>query len=69
MPPQVSDQVREVYLFELQKRVSVLVRKAIMVYERSLNMAHRVGESNEWVERTEKALNRMKDLALKSAKS
>jgi TolA-binding protein len=69
MPPQVSDEVREVYLFELQKRVSVLVRKAIMVYERSLNMAHRVGESNEWVERTEKALNRMKDLALKSAKS
>ena len=69
MPPKVSGEVRDVYLAELQKRVSVLVRKAITVYERSLNMAHRVGESNEWVERTEKALNRMKDLALKAAKS
>jgi len=69
IPPKVSGEAREVYIVELQKRVSVLVRKAIRVYERSLRMANRVGESNEWVERTEKALNRMKDLALKALKS
>ena len=60
---------QDVYFEELRKRVAVLVRKAIRVYERSLDMAQRVGEDNEWVERTSKALERMKELALGSLES
>ena len=69
VPPNISKDLRDTYISELQKRVGVLVKKAIMVYERSLSMANRVGESNEWVERTQKALDRMKELALSAAKS
>jgi tetratricopeptide (TPR) repeat protein len=64
VPPSLSDDGRKFYLDELRKKVSVLVMKAIQVYERSLEMAHRVGEKNEWVERTSKSLERMKSLAL-----
>ena len=48
----------------LTEKISVLVSKAIQVYERSLEMATRVGEQNEWVERTTRALERMKTLAV-----
>jgi len=64
VPEDLEADAKAIYLEELRKRIAVLVRKAIMVYERSLAMAQRVGESNEWVERTSKALERMKALAL-----
>ena len=40
----------------------MLVSKAIKIYEQSLEMAGRVNEKNEWVERTSKSLERMKSL-------
>lgn len=68
-PPGLSDETREFYAGELRKRVGVLVTKAIQVYEQSLEMATRVGEKNEWVERTSKSLERMKSLYLDAAKN
>lgn len=64
VPPSLSEEGKKYYLEELRKKVSVLVMKAIQIYERSLEMAHRVGEENEWVEKTSKSLERMKSLAL-----
>jgi tetratricopeptide (TPR) repeat protein len=64
VPPSLSEEGKKFYLDELRKKVSVLVMKAIMVYERSLEMAQRVGEENEWVKRTSESLERMKSLAL-----
>lgn len=64
VPPSLSEEGKKYYLEELRKKVSILVMKAIQVYERSLEMAHRVGEKNEWVEKTSKSLERMKSLAL-----
>lgn len=63
-PPDLPETAKDVYMGELREKLGVLVSKAMMVYERSLEMAERVGEKNEWVERTEKALERMKTLAL-----
>lgn len=63
-PPDLPESARDIYIAELREKLGVLVSKAMMVYERSLEMAERVGEKNEWVERTEKALERMKTLAL-----
>ncbi|MCC7385329.1 MAG: tetratricopeptide repeat protein [Deltaproteobacteria bacterium] len=63
-PPDVSDTAEPFYAEALKDRIGVLVDKAIQVYERSLEMAQRVGEKNEWVERTARALERMKTLAL-----
>jgi tetratricopeptide (TPR) repeat protein len=62
VPGDLSPEARELYVSELQKRVGVLVVKAIRVYEMSLEMAERVGERNEWVERTSESLQRMKTL-------
>jgi hypothetical protein len=50
----------------VRKKVGILVSKAIKVYEQSLEMAGRVNEKNEWVERTSKSLERMKSLYIES---
>jgi tetratricopeptide (TPR) repeat protein len=62
VPPDLDGEARAIYVEEVRKKVSVLVVKAIKVYEMSLEMAERVGESNEWVERTNRSLERMKTL-------
>lgn len=67
VPPELDEGAAEVYREELRERVSVLVRKAIRVYEANREMAERVGEDNEWVERTSAALERMKKLYLATA--
>ncbi len=68
VPPSLDSDSQELYSKELRKRVSVLVLKAIQVYERSLQMAQRVGEKNEWVEKTSESLERMKTLYLEAMK-
>jgi tetratricopeptide (TPR) repeat protein len=69
VPPGLSDEAKEEYVNMLHERIAVLVTKAIQIYERSLEMAERVGEKNEWVERTAQALERMKQLALHSIRA
>ncbi|MEO1227826.1 MAG: tetratricopeptide repeat protein [Myxococcota bacterium] len=64
VPPDLEPDVAEVYREELRERVGVLVKKAIRVYEMNREMAERVGEQNEWVEKTSLALERMKRLYL-----
>lgn len=64
VPPDLDTDTAQFYREELKNRVGVLVVKAIKVYEMSLQMAERVGENNEWVERTQKSLERMKSLYL-----
>lgn len=64
MPPDLPPDAQPYYRELLTEKISVLVSKAIQVYERSLEMASRVGEQNEWVERTSRALERMKTLAV-----
>ncbi|MBI2374395.1 MAG: tetratricopeptide repeat protein [Deltaproteobacteria bacterium] len=67
-PPGLSAEAVEIYREELTAKLGVLVSKAIQIYEQSLQMAERVGEANTWVERTERALERMRTLALASMK-
>ncbi|MFO0722521.1 MAG: tetratricopeptide repeat protein [Myxococcota bacterium] len=67
-PADLPKDARPYYDELLKEKIGVLVNKAIQVYERSLEMAERVGEKNEWVERTAKALERMKTLALEAIK-
>lgn len=69
VPAELDADLAEVYKEELRDRVSVLVKKAIRVYEANREMAERVGERNEWVEKTSVALERMKKLYLATAES
>jgi len=64
VPPELTEDQKQAYREELQKRVGVLVTKAINVYEMSLEMAERVGQKNEWVDKTSESLERMKRLYL-----
>lgn len=64
VPPDLTEDQKLAYREELQKRVGVLVTKAIKVYEMSLEMAERVGQKNEWVDKTSQSLERMKRLYL-----
>lgn len=66
-PPELGEDARQFYLGEIRKKVGVLVSKAIKIYEQSLEMATRVGEKNEWVEKTSQSLERMKSLYLESS--
>jgi tetratricopeptide (TPR) repeat protein len=49
---------------EVRLRVRGLLTKAISVYESTLEMAERTGETNPFVDRTKEGLKRMKDLLL-----
>lgn len=64
VPPGVDEEAKSFYQNQLREKVSVLVVKAIKIYEQSLQMAQRVGEKNEWVEKTSLSLERMKTLYL-----
>lgn len=66
VPNGLSEGGKEYYLGEVRKKVGILVSKAIKIYEQSLEMAGRVNEKNEWVERTSKSLERMKSLYIES---
>lgn len=69
VPPSLDEGAAEVYREELRERVGILVKKAIRVYEMNRAMAERIGEENEWVERTASALERMKKLYLDATES
>jgi hypothetical protein len=62
VPEDLDAEQTKLYIVELKKRVHVLIKKAIQVWERSLDMAQRTGSDNEWVRRTETSLERMRAL-------
>lgn len=61
-PPGLETNVIDLYREELRKKVKVLIEKASDIYKLNTNMASRVGEQNEWVEKTQAALERMRTL-------
>lgn len=59
-PADMTREEVEIYRDEVRKRVSVLVKKAIMVYEKALAVSRKSGTDDIWVERLETALGRLK---------
>lgn len=64
VPPELTESQEKIYRDEVRERVRVLVMKAMKVYQMSLEMAERIGQKNEWVDRTTASLERMKALYL-----
>jgi tetratricopeptide (TPR) repeat protein len=58
------DEESEIYREEVLKKVQVIVKKSITVYERTLDMAGRTGLAGKWVEQTRDRLMAMKSLYL-----
>ena len=64
-PPELDEEQVRVYQEELRKKVSVLISKSIAVYERTLDMAQRVGLSSRWVEDSTSRLEKLKELYIR----
>jgi len=62
IPKELTQDQAEMYKREVRKKVAILIRKAIKVYESTVNMARRTGAENVWVTRTEESLRRMQEL-------
>jgi tetratricopeptide (TPR) repeat protein len=62
VPSGLAGEAREVYLDEVRKQVKTLLQKAIAVHERNVLMAERLGESNEWVKRSNDQMEQLRKL-------
>ncbi len=55
-PEDLDEEAKEVYIEVLKERIRVLLKKAVVQWERTLKMARRLNLSNEWIEQTTKEL-------------
>jgi tetratricopeptide (TPR) repeat protein len=69
IPQELSQEQAEVYRDEVDKRVSLLVNKAMTIYERSLLAGRIAPGAAPWVQRLESALSRLKALYLEGGHS
>ncbi|NOZ87409.1 MAG: tetratricopeptide repeat protein [Deltaproteobacteria bacterium] len=59
LPQGLTEEEKSIYYCELKKYIDVLAKKAIRIYSQNLDMAERMGVTNEWIEN---AGTRLKDL-------
>jgi tetratricopeptide (TPR) repeat protein len=64
LPRGLTEDQRALYQDELRGKVKNLVSKAIRMYEETLDVAQRTGAANDYVQKTEQALERMRKLLL-----
>jgi tetratricopeptide (TPR) repeat protein len=67
VPSDLDAEQATMYRKQLEKRVQILVTKAIGIYERTLSAAERIGVDTPFVKQTQAALDRMKAILLTSA--
>ena len=67
IPPELSREEVAVYFEELQRHVHPLLEQAIDIYQRNLRLGERLGRHDQWVERTEAGLNRLKEVLRRQA--
>lgn len=58
--PELTDEEAELYFEELRKKLRPLMDQALQYYERTITLSERQGIDNEYTERTEEALERLK---------
>ncbi len=64
LPPGLSADQRALYRQQLRDKVRSLIEKAIRIYEQTLATAQRVGAQGGYVEKTQAALERLRQLLL-----
>lgn len=60
-PSGLSPKEADAYRGELNKKMSVLLARAVSVYEKNLEMAQRVGLASKWVDETRGRLEKLKE--------
>jgi tetratricopeptide (TPR) repeat protein len=61
IPPELTDEEKEVYLDELKKSIKPLLLRAIEVYERNFTLAERTGKGEKWLIEMETRLNKLRE--------
>jgi hypothetical protein len=63
VPPDLDAEQRQIYFEELRRQIRPLVEKAMRVWARTMEMGVRTGLGrNDWIERTEQELGRLRAL-------
>jgi len=62
VPEDLSEEEIQVYYEALKENTQPLVKKAVDVFERNLMLGQRMGQSGEWVRKTEASLTRLREL-------
>ncbi|MEZ4273453.1 MAG: hypothetical protein R3C68_19060 [Myxococcota bacterium] len=65
-PSELTSEQREVYQEEVTRRVRVLLRKSIRIYENALRVGRVAPTASAWIQRLNEALERLKGLYLAS---
>lgn len=62
IPPELTRDEVELYYAELREQVRPLLDRAVDIYERNLRLGQRFGRSDEWVQKTEASLARLREV-------
>ena len=66
VPQDLDAETRQLYLDSFQKRVKILLEKAMRAWQANLDMAVRTGTNNEWIAQTEESMKRVKELVART---
>ncbi len=69
LPEKLTFEEETIYKEELQKRIQILLKKAINIFEENIKMSERVSEKNIWVEKTLEKLKEVKAKYIKIKES
>lgn len=65
IPEELTDEQKEIYREELKKRISVLITKAVRVYEATIDVGKRTGLNSRWIEYAKEHMDRLQNLFVK----
>ncbi len=68
-PEDLNGNHQKLYMEELRKKIAVLLRKAVKVYDEAIAMARRTGLKSDWIDKATEALDRIKKLYLSDISS
>ncbi|MCX7944189.1 MAG: tetratricopeptide repeat protein [Deltaproteobacteria bacterium] len=62
IPEELTDEQKEIYKEELKKRISVLITKAVRVYEATIDVGKRTGMNSKWISYAKEHMEKLKNL-------
>lgn len=68
VPPELTEEEVAIYDEELNRKVRPLLVRAIDIFERNLRMGQRFGKRDDWMQKTEASLERLRELLQQEAK-
>jgi len=64
IPEELTDEQREIYREELKKKISILITKAVRVYEATIDVGKRTGMDSKWISYAKEHIEKLKNLFL-----